>query len=141
MFKSKIKWVALGGLVLSLLSLFVHMFLANTSVELVQYHVITGFVEDLNVNVVGKQVMFVLDLMFCRCVFTINCNCSVCMLIIIFALSGCCSVLHLESCGRRSSLWRICSRMQILEINIPVIKCSFKYQVFRVLYAYQKFWE
>ncbi|GJX45947.1 embryo sac development arrest 30-like protein isoform X1 [Tanacetum coccineum] len=55
MFKSKIKWVALGGLVLSLLSLFVHMFLANTSVELVQYHVITGFVEDLNLNVVGQQ--------------------------------------------------------------------------------------
>ncbi|XP_023755286.1 protein EMBRYO SAC DEVELOPMENT ARREST 30 isoform X1 [Lactuca sativa] len=55
MFKSKIKWVALGGLVLSFLSLLVHMFLANTSAELVQYHVMTGFLEDLNVNVMGKQ--------------------------------------------------------------------------------------
>ncbi|KAI3818961.1 hypothetical protein L1987_12783 [Smallanthus sonchifolius] len=55
MFKSKIKWVALGGLALSFLSLLVHMFLANTSAELVQYHVMTGFVEDLNVNAVGKQ--------------------------------------------------------------------------------------
>lgn len=57
MFKSKIKWVALGGLVLSFLSLLVHMFLANTSAELVQYHVMTGFLEDLNVNVMGKQVI------------------------------------------------------------------------------------
>ncbi|CAI9299357.1 unnamed protein product [Lactuca saligna] len=55
MFKSKIKWVALGGLVLSFLSLLVHMFLANTSAELVQYHVMTRFLEDLNVNVMGKQ--------------------------------------------------------------------------------------
>ncbi|KAL4572910.1 hypothetical protein LXL04_019698 [Taraxacum kok-saghyz] len=54
-FKSKIKYVALGGLVLSFLSLIVHMFLANTSAELVQYHVMTGFIEDLNINVVGKQ--------------------------------------------------------------------------------------
>lgn len=55
MFKSKIKLVALGGLVLSFLSLLVHMFLANTSAELVQYNVMTGFVEDLNIKVVGKQ--------------------------------------------------------------------------------------
>lgn len=59
MFKSKIKWVALGGLVLSILSLLVHLFLANTSAELVHYHVITGFVEDLNTSVVGKQVILV----------------------------------------------------------------------------------
>ncbi|KAK9065184.1 hypothetical protein SSX86_016567 [Deinandra increscens subsp. villosa] len=55
MFKSKIKWVAIGGLILSVLSLLVHMFLANTSAELVDYHVMTGFVEDLNVNFVGRQ--------------------------------------------------------------------------------------
>ncbi|KAL4569713.1 hypothetical protein LXL04_025355 [Taraxacum kok-saghyz] len=55
MFRSKIKWVALGGLVLSFLSLLVHMFLANTSVELVQYSVMTQFIEDLNIDVVGKQ--------------------------------------------------------------------------------------
>ncbi|KAL7609158.1 hypothetical protein Lser_V15G11344 [Lactuca serriola] len=55
MFRSKIKWVALGGLVLSFLSLLVHMFLANTSVELVQYSVMTRFIEDLNIDVVGKQ--------------------------------------------------------------------------------------
>lgn len=55
MFRSKIKWVALGGLVLSFLSLLVHMFLANTSVELVQYSVMTRFIEDLNIDAVGKQ--------------------------------------------------------------------------------------
>ncbi|KAI3728904.1 hypothetical protein L6452_17549 [Arctium lappa] len=55
MFRSKIKWVALGGLVLSFLSLLVHMFVANTSVELVQYSVMTRFIEDLNIDVAGKQ--------------------------------------------------------------------------------------
>ncbi|KAF5756252.1 hypothetical protein HanXRQr2_Chr17g0812441 [Helianthus annuus] len=54
-FKSKIKWVAIGGLALSFVSLLVHMFLANTSAELVQYNVMTGFVEDLNINAAGKQ--------------------------------------------------------------------------------------
>lgn len=52
--------MALGGLVLSFLSLLVHMFLANTSVELVQYSVMTRFIEDLNIDVVGKQVKLVL---------------------------------------------------------------------------------
>ncbi|GJV51242.1 embryo sac development arrest 30-like protein isoform X1, partial [Tanacetum coccineum] len=53
MIRSKIKWFALGGLVLSVLSLLVHMFLANTSVELVQHSVMTRFIEDLNIDV-GK---------------------------------------------------------------------------------------
>ncbi|KAJ0667036.1 putative GDP-fucose protein O-fucosyltransferase [Helianthus annuus] len=52
---SKIKWLLLGGLVLSFLSLLVHMFLANTSVELVQYSVMTRFIEDLNIEAAGKQ--------------------------------------------------------------------------------------
>lgn len=77
MFKSKIKWVALGGLVLSFLSLLVHMFLANTSADLVQYHVMTGFVEDLNINVLGKQVILVLVLNFSRCICTVNLNCGI----------------------------------------------------------------
>ncbi|XP_071692534.1 protein EMBRYO SAC DEVELOPMENT ARREST 30-like isoform X2 [Rutidosis leptorrhynchoides] len=55
MIRSKIKWFALGCLVLSFLSLLVHMFVANTSAELVQYSVMTRFIEDLNVDVVGKQ--------------------------------------------------------------------------------------
>ncbi|KAI7724420.1 hypothetical protein M8C21_017263 [Ambrosia artemisiifolia] len=52
---SKIKWLLLGGLVLSFLSLMVHMFVANTSVELVQYSVMTRFIEDLNIEAAGKQ--------------------------------------------------------------------------------------
>ncbi|KAK1437871.1 hypothetical protein QVD17_03671 [Tagetes erecta] len=52
--RSRIKWLALGGLALSFLSLLVHMFLANTSVELAQYNSMTQFIEDLNVDV-GKQ--------------------------------------------------------------------------------------
>lgn len=55
MIRSKIKWFALGGLVLSVLSLLVHMFVANTSVGLVQHSVMTRFIEDLNIDVVGKQ--------------------------------------------------------------------------------------
>ncbi|PWA62697.1 GDP-fucose protein O-fucosyltransferase [Artemisia annua] len=38
---------------------FTNIPLSNTSVELVHYHVITGFVEDLNVNVVGQQCSYV----------------------------------------------------------------------------------
>lgn len=45
--KSKIKWAALGGLVLSFLSLLVHLFLAKSSADLVQYTAITVFTDDL----------------------------------------------------------------------------------------------
>lgn len=46
--KSKIKWAALGGLVLSFVSLLVHLFLAKSSADLVQYTAITAvFTEDL----------------------------------------------------------------------------------------------
>ncbi|KAL8267371.1 hypothetical protein R6Q59_004715 [Mikania micrantha] len=55
MMRSKIKWLALGGLALSFLSLLVHVFLANTSVELMQFSVMTQFIEDLNMDAVGKQ--------------------------------------------------------------------------------------
>ncbi|KAL2550289.1 O-fucosyltransferase family protein [Forsythia ovata] len=45
--KSKIKWAALGGLVLSFMSLLVHLFLAKSSAGFVQYSAITAFSEDL----------------------------------------------------------------------------------------------
>ncbi|CAA2946095.1 EMBRYO SAC DEVELOPMENT ARREST 30-like [Olea europaea subsp. europaea] len=45
--KSKIKWAALGGLVLSFMSLLVHLFLAKSSADLVQYSAIKAFSEDL----------------------------------------------------------------------------------------------
>ncbi|KAG8378222.1 hypothetical protein BUALT_Bualt08G0115300 [Buddleja alternifolia] len=46
--KSKLKWAALGGLVLSFASILVHMFLAKSSASLVQYSAVTAFTEDLN---------------------------------------------------------------------------------------------
>ncbi|KAK6132247.1 hypothetical protein DH2020_034007 [Rehmannia glutinosa] len=46
--KSKIKWAALGGLVLSFASIMVHLFLAKSSASLVQYGAVTAFTEDLN---------------------------------------------------------------------------------------------
>lgn len=56
MFKSKIKWAALGGLVLSFLSLLVHLLLAKySSADRVLYSAMTGFNEDLNLNVEGRQ--------------------------------------------------------------------------------------
>ncbi|PSR97960.1 GDP-fucose protein O-fucosyltransferase protein [Actinidia chinensis var. chinensis] len=56
LFKSKIKWAALGGLVLSFLSLLVHLLLAKySSADLVQYSAFKGFIEDLNINVGGRQ--------------------------------------------------------------------------------------
>lgn len=128
MFKSKIKWVALGGLVLSLLSLFVHMFLANTSVELVQYHVITGFVEDLNVNVVGQQVMFALDLMFCRCLFTINCNC-------LYVNHYFCSIWLLQRVASRK-LWK---KVKPLEDLQPYANPRNKYPGNKMLFQVSSF--
>ncbi|PIN02377.1 hypothetical protein CDL12_25106 [Handroanthus impetiginosus] len=46
--KSKLKWLALGGLVLSFASILVHLFLAKSSASFVQYGVVTAFTEDLN---------------------------------------------------------------------------------------------
>lgn len=46
--KSKIKWVALAGLVLSFTSILVHLFLAKSSASLVMYSAVTAFTEDLN---------------------------------------------------------------------------------------------
>ncbi|KAL0360280.1 UNVERIFIED_CONTAM: protein EMBRYO SAC DEVELOPMENT ARREST 30, partial [Sesamum radiatum] len=46
--KSKIKWAALGGLVLSFTSILVHLFLAKSSASLVQYGAATAFTEDLH---------------------------------------------------------------------------------------------
>lgn len=46
--KSKIKWVALGGLVLSFASILVHFFLAKSSTRLMQFGSVTSFTEDLN---------------------------------------------------------------------------------------------
>ncbi|KZV16557.1 hypothetical protein F511_11389 [Dorcoceras hygrometricum] len=46
--KSKIKWAALGGLVLSFMSLLVHLFLAKSSASMMQYSSIAAFTEDLN---------------------------------------------------------------------------------------------
>lgn len=81
MIRSKIKWFALGGLVLSFLSLLVHMFLAKTSVELVQYSVMTQFIEDLDIGVVGKQVKPANT-----CIHTVNENYVICTLMIFFWL-------------------------------------------------------
>ncbi|KAM7515938.1 hypothetical protein LguiA_005521 [Lonicera macranthoides] len=56
MFKSKVKWAALGGLVLSFLSLLAHLLLAKySSADLVRYSAMTAFSEDLNLGVAGKQ--------------------------------------------------------------------------------------
>ncbi|CAI9115508.1 OLC1v1016423C2 [Oldenlandia corymbosa var. corymbosa] len=44
---SNMKWAALGVLVLSCFSLMVHLFLAKSSANLVQYHAITAFTDDL----------------------------------------------------------------------------------------------
>ncbi|CAA0809973.1 O-fucosyltransferase family protein [Striga hermonthica] len=46
--KSKLKWAALGGLVLSFASIMVHLFLAKSSTRYAQYGVATAFTEDLN---------------------------------------------------------------------------------------------
>ncbi|KAL8485687.1 hypothetical protein ACS0TY_027827 [Phlomoides rotata] len=46
--RSKIKWAALAGLVLSFASILLHMFLAKSSSSLVQYSAVAAFTEDLN---------------------------------------------------------------------------------------------
>ena len=45
--KSKIKWAALAGLMLSFTSILVHLFLAKSSASLVMYSAVTAFSEDL----------------------------------------------------------------------------------------------
>ncbi|KAI4320254.1 hypothetical protein MLD38_033753 [Melastoma candidum] len=52
---SKIKWAALGGLLLSFVSLLVHLLLAKSSASLVQYSAFTGFTDDINVNPQGRK--------------------------------------------------------------------------------------
>lgn len=46
--KSKIKWAALAGCLLSFTSILVHMFLAKSSASLVMYGGVGAFTEDLN---------------------------------------------------------------------------------------------
>ncbi|CAN4099652.1 unnamed protein product [Withania somnifera] len=53
--KSKLKWAALGGLVLSFVSLLVHLFLAKSSADLVQYTAITLFTDDLTPNLSTRK--------------------------------------------------------------------------------------
>ncbi|KAL9248814.1 EMBRYO SAC DEVELOPMENT ARREST 30-like protein [Drosera capensis] len=56
LFRSKIKWAALAGLVLSFLSLIFHLFLAKASTaELVEYATFNVFTEDLTLTVGGRQ--------------------------------------------------------------------------------------
>lgn len=63
--KSKIKWVALGGLVLSFVSLLVHLLLAKySSADLVHHSAIAGFTDDLNVNIDGRQVPLHIPVLF-----------------------------------------------------------------------------
>ncbi|CAO2836948.1 unnamed protein product [Amaranthus hypochondriacus] len=57
-FRSKIKWVALGGLILSILSLVVHLFLAKYSTQnLVSYTTFTIISDDIGVSVGGTRVL------------------------------------------------------------------------------------
>jgi hypothetical protein len=56
MFKSKIKWAALGGLVLSFVSLLAHLLLAKySSADLIQFSAFTAFNDDITVGVSGGQ--------------------------------------------------------------------------------------
>lgn len=67
MFKSKIKWAALGVLVLSFVSLLVHLFLANSTSKLGYYSAVASFNEDINIGVGGSQVMLVMLLLPLLC--------------------------------------------------------------------------
>lgn len=46
--KSKIKWAAIAGCILSFISVLVHLFLAKSSSSLLQYGGVAAFTEDLN---------------------------------------------------------------------------------------------
>lgn len=54
-FRSKIKWAALGVLVLSFLYLLFHLFVANSSDELGHYIAVISFNENINIGVGGRQ--------------------------------------------------------------------------------------
>lgn len=58
-FRSKIKWAALGGLILSIVSLVVHLFLAKYStVDLVHSATFSVFPDDLSVGVGPVRSLF-----------------------------------------------------------------------------------
>lgn len=55
--RSRIKWVALAGIVLSFVSLLVHLFLAKSSDTMKRYGGLNIFMDDLfPLNAPGKQV-------------------------------------------------------------------------------------
>lgn len=57
-FRSKIKWAAFGGLILSIVSLIVHLILAKySSVDLVQYSTVTAFADDLGFTLGTTRVL------------------------------------------------------------------------------------
>ncbi|XP_057538957.1 protein EMBRYO SAC DEVELOPMENT ARREST 30-like [Amaranthus tricolor] len=57
-FRSKIKWAALGGLILSIVSLGVHLILAKYSTDnLVHYHSISILTDDFGISVGGTRVL------------------------------------------------------------------------------------
>ena len=103
LFKSKIKWAALGGLVLSFLSLLVHLLLAKySSADLVQYSAFKGFIEDLNLNVGGRQVK--LDIYFAAYYMVVMIHFHVEFLLLMlecffFLSSNCYRALDIEKCG------------------------------------------
>lgn len=127
--KSKIKWVALGGLVLSFVSLLVHLLLAKySSADLVRYSAITGFTEDLNVNIEGRQVAHLF--LFFIAVFVVFMILVVLIDFIVIILrcfsflsSNCYRALDIASCGKMLYLLNPCSLMPILEVDILVMPC------------------
>lgn len=129
MFKSKIKWAALGVLVLSFLSLLVHLFLANSTTDLGYYSAVASFNEDINIGVGGTQVMLAKLLLLLYVFLTFNtqkrhaCLYTYMYTQIIWYISypNWYSLLYLKSCGERWSLWSPCSHMQNLEADILVI--------------------
>lgn len=132
MFKSKVKWAALGGLVLSFLSLLAHLLLAKYSnADLVQYSAMTAFNEDLNLGVTGRQVMLATSSFYIYNAYSFLLNSSLPLYLCVFMpiwyffpSSNWCRVLCLENCGKRWSLWSPCSHMRSLEADILVICCS-----------------
>ena len=64
-FRSKIKWAALGGLILSIVSLGVHLILAKYSTDnLVHYHSISILTDDFGISVGGTRVKIIIFLFF-----------------------------------------------------------------------------
>ncbi|KAL8159632.1 hypothetical protein V2J09_001169 [Rumex salicifolius] len=56
LFRSKIKWAALGGLILSFMSLVVHLFLAKYSTPDLFHSALTVFSDDVNLGIGVRQV-------------------------------------------------------------------------------------